>query len=270
MTKLLRLLTLSMLILVCGGINAQTTITFDSKTDKASSDKAGAVSLTKDAVTINAEEGILGNGKEYRFYKGKKVTLTTTKDQILSVEFTCTASDKAKYGPGCFTAASGEYCFSGKVGTWTGEASSVVFTATDNQVRATKIVVTIGKADPTAVKEPTITGNATFETSTTVTITGPDGADIYYTTDDSTPTTSSQKYTAPFSLTESTTVNAIAVKGGKSSTVASKDFSKITCTDATLEEVVGWTADKTYVKLALNNAKVIYADGNTVHLRENG
>ena len=259
MTKLLRLLTLSMLILVCGGINAQTTITFDSKTDKASSDKAGAVSLTKDAVTINAEEGILGNGKEYRFYKGKKVTLTTTKDQILSVEFTCTASDKAKYGPGCFTAASGEYSFSGKVGTWTGAASSVIFTATGNQVRATKIVVTIGKADPTAVKEPTITGNATFETSTTVTITGPEGADIYYTTDDSTPTTSSQKYTAPFSLTES-----------KSSTVASKDFNKITCTDATLEEVVGWTADKTYVKLALNNAKVIYADGNTVHLRENG
>lgn len=268
MTKLLRLLTLTMLILVCGGINAQTTITFDSKTDKASSAQSGAVSLTKDAVTINAEEGILGNGKEYRFYKGKKVTLTTTKDQILSVEFTCTALGKEKYGPGCFTAASGEYNFSGKVGTWTGAASSVVFTATGNQVRATKIVVTIGKADPTAVKEPTITGNATFETSTTVTITGPEGADIYYTTDDSTPTTSSQKYTAPFSLTESTTVNAIAVKGGKSSNVASKDFSKITCTDATLEEVVGWTADKTYVKLALNNAKVIYADGNTVHLRE--
>ena len=133
MTKLLRLLTLSMLILVCGGINAQTTITFDSKTDKASSDKAGAVSLTKDAVTINAENGILGNGKEYRFYKGKKVTLTTTKDQILSVEFTCTKSDKEQYGPGCFTAASGEYSFSGKVGTWTGEASSVVFTATDNR-----------------------------------------------------------------------------------------------------------------------------------------
>ena len=33
MTKLLRLLTLSMLILVCGGINAQTTITFDATKD---------------------------------------------------------------------------------------------------------------------------------------------------------------------------------------------------------------------------------------------
>lgn len=151
-----------------------------------------------------------------------------------------------------------------------GTYTHVGLRSNNGAVYATEISIEWEPAAPGTVAMPTITGNATFETSTTVTITGPEGADIYYTTDDSTPTTSSQKYTAPFSLTESTTVNAIAVKGGKSSTVASKDFSKITCTDATLEEVVGWTADKTYVKLALNNAKVIYADGNTVHLRENG
>lgn len=149
-----------------------------------------------------------------------------------------------------------------------GTYTHVGLRSNNGAVYATEISIEWEPAAPGTVAMPTITGNATFETSTTVTITGPEGADIYYTTDESTPTTSSQKYTAPFSLTESTTVNAIAVKGGKSSTVASKDFSKITCTDATLEEVVGWTADKTYVKLALNNAKVIYADGNTVHLRE--
>lgn len=82
MTKLLRLLTLSMLILVCGGINAQTTITFDATKDKASSDKAGAVSLTKDAVTINAENGILGNGKEYRFIKVRKLLLPLQKTRF--------------------------------------------------------------------------------------------------------------------------------------------------------------------------------------------
>lgn len=82
MTKLLRLLTLTMLILVCGGINAQTTITFDSKTDKASSAQSGAVSLTKDAVTINAEEGILGNGKEYRSIKVRKLLLPQQKTRF--------------------------------------------------------------------------------------------------------------------------------------------------------------------------------------------
>jgi hypothetical protein len=72
------------------------------------------------------------------------LTLTSTAGNIVKVEFTCTANDEEKYGPGCFTADGGSYSYSGPVGTWKGSASSVVFTASTNQVRATQVVVTLG------------------------------------------------------------------------------------------------------------------------------
>ena len=73
---------------------------------------------------------------------------------------------------------------------------------------------------------PTITGETPFEESTTVTITAEEGVTIYYTTDDTEPTTSSTLYTEPFEITETTTVKAIAVADGQSSGVATMTFTK--------------------------------------------
>ncbi len=55
------------------------------------------------------------------------------------------------------------------------------------------------------------------------------GATIYYTTDGSTPTTSSSKYTTPIALAADTTVKAYAVKESLTdSAVASKDYTIVT------------------------------------------
>ena len=80
----------------------------------------------------------------------------------------------------------------------------------------------------TGVAAPTIGGEAAFTTSTQVTMSGPDGAEIRYTTDGSTPTASSTLYTEPITVSSSVTLKAIAIKDGQSSEVTTKQFVKNT------------------------------------------
>ena len=73
---------------------------------------------------------------------------------------------------------------------------------------------------------PTISGNTTFTESTQVSLSGPDGAEIHYTTDGTVPTAESALYSEAFTLSSTTTVKAIAIKDGQSSEVASRVFTK--------------------------------------------
>lgn len=82
---------------------------------------------------------------------------------------------------------------------------------------------------------PTITGEVNFLDKTTVSITAEDGLKVYYTLDGTEPTNASTEYTAPFELTATTTVKAVAYDGDKASAVVSKTFTKtplIGCAEA--------------------------------------
>ena len=78
----------------------------------------------------------------------------------------------------------------------------------------------------TGVAAPTIGGEGAFTTSTQVTMSGPDGAEIRYTSDGSTPTASSTLYTEAITVSSSVTLKAIAIKDGQSSEVTTKQFVK--------------------------------------------
>ena len=67
---------------------------------------------------------------------------------------------------------------------------------------------------PGASDVPTISGADKFSDRTEVTITATPGAIIYYTTDGTVPTNGSQQYNAPITLTETTTIQAIAIEDG--------------------------------------------------------
>ena len=82
-----------------------------------------------------------------------------------------------------------------------------------------------GNVTPT-LSAPSFSGNTQFTESTQVTMSGPDGAEIHYTTDGTTPTAESPVYSEPLTLTATTTVKAIAIKDGVSSEVTSRLYTK--------------------------------------------
>lgn len=274
MNKILRFSLLCLLTLICGITFAQTTVTFVAGTDKGADGGTATAntSLTKGGITITIGNGMLGRTDNYRCYKSQAMTISSTVGNITKIELTCTASDEAQYGPGCFTNPTvGTYTYSGTSGTWVGDAASVALTASTNQVRMTQVVVTYTSGAATSISAPTITGTTPFVGSTDVTITGATGSTIYYTLDGTDPTASSTLTGASpltFTLSKSATVKAIAVSGKLTSTVASKDFTITTYTNATIADLNTYTADKQFINLTLTNAKVVYVDGYLVYVRE--
>ena len=83
-----------------------------------------------------------------------------------------------------------------------------------------------GGSNSESVAAPVISGETPFDESTEVSISGPDGAEIRYTTDGTAPNAESSLYSEAITLTDTTTVKAIAIKNGESSEAATKVFTK--------------------------------------------
>ena len=122
------------------------------------------------------------------------------------------------------------------------------------------------------VATPVISGETPFTESTLVTITcEEEGVSIHYTLDGSDPTINSTVYTAPFELTETTTVKAIAFNEAEDcSAIATMVFEKeeapITCATVAevlaLEDEAPFTFTGNLVVIA-QSAKYLYAQDET-------
>lgn len=151
MNKILRYSLITMFVFLCNMSFADTVVTFNPVNDKGTQagSSTGADDVEKDGVKIAVSPtGSFGNGLQYRVYKSSTMTITSTAGNITKVEITCTVDGAAKYGPGSFTAIDG-YTYSGKVGTWVGNAKSISLVAGANQVRMTEIKVTLAQGGET-------------------------------------------------------------------------------------------------------------------------
>ena len=83
-----------------------------------------------------------------------------------------------------------------------------------------------GSSNTNSVAAPVISGVNPFEETSQVSISGPEGATIYYSENGDDPDSNDTLYTQPFTIDETTTIKAIAIKDDVSSQVTTKVFTK--------------------------------------------
>lgn len=151
-----------------GGDVTFTSASFNSDTE---------TSLTKKVVTIT---GSKLTASYYQAYKNSNFTVATSAGKITKIVFTCTSSNPASG----FAPIDG-FTTDGDNGTWIGRAESVTFTASNLQVRATEIVVTVDmRADAGLAYDESANVNAVLgEAFTAPALINPNKLSVVYASD---------------------------------------------------------------------------------------
>lgn len=234
MNKFFRFSFFSLLMMFCGSLTAQNTITFGAlelENGKQYSDPFDGGDFTVKFAGGGNDGKYYTTGSAIRTYGNGTITVEA-KDEtkvITKIEFAFDGSNKPNAGDNIVSVGSYDY----GTGVWTGSEKSVVFTrpSGSGHWRVKAVTATVSASAGPTVDAPVISGETEFTDKTTVTITTTvEGGKIFYTTDGSNPAESSsaQQYSAPFTLTETTTVKAVVMDVTDAiSSVVEKSFVKM-------------------------------------------
>ena len=209
-----------------GTYNSQNTFLVSTRTGKLmTSDTLGNLYIVDEngSLTKNQRTNIIATGAATGSNATTSVT-TILNDSICTssptVTFTASGGNGSAFAAAtsgaCAAAGSNSASFATTV-TFTPTIAGIntaTLTATDSSNNNSAITVT-GAATGTLATPTFSVAAGTYTSVQQITITSASGgASIYYTTDGSTPTTSSTLYTGPITLSASKTLNAIAVEAG--------------------------------------------------------
>ena len=194
-------------------------VTFNCSTDTGNgSTERGEWTVEKNGVTLFCSDGTVYSDS-YRIYQGANLVISSTVGNIVKIEFDGVSGRPISN----LSTATGTLTTDGYNGTWVGEAASVTFAASA-QTRATEIRVYVLGDVPVEIAAPSIPASQNFEESITVEITNnAEGATVMYNTDGETWTA----YTGALTFTETTTLQAKAVKGENESSVVTATYTKV-------------------------------------------
>lgn len=178
-----------------------------------------------DSVKISKLPGTDYEYREDLDLSGGELTITYNSNDTETVSMT-----------DAWVSASGFYGANGEFPAYNSEVEvTITYTAEDGVYDPARAdgakfseTFTVTVKDLPKLDAPVITPNGgKFSKSVEVSITAQEGATIFYTIDGTDPTADSNKYTAPFTITEDTTVKAIAIKENcHDSKIASAEFTK--------------------------------------------
>ncbi len=254
MKKTLRFSILSMLLMLCG-----TAFADEVTISAADMQNPATEATTVNGITFLAEKNngstaptFNANAGDFRIYA--KGTLTVSAEQnITKMVFNISTQGKKRLAP--ITASVGaiaEQAAGDETVTWSGEATGIVLTVGDKanygsdgdskagQFDFESVTITLGEGAVVETKaaKPVITPNGgSFADQQEVTITAAAGAKIFYALNDA----AFGEYTAPFVLTETTTVKAYAydeTKDVKQSETVEATFTKQSVVTATCQDVI--------------------------------
>lgn len=179
--------------------------------------------------TITFDQGTNSNnapkyyttGSAIRVYAGNTFTVSSATNTITKIEISFASGE----GSNAIIPNVGTYA----TGTWQGSASSVIFTidGTSGHRRLSGIKVTYSsgsEAPSVAAPSFSVAGDTYYEPISVELSCATEGADIYYTTNGDTPDANSTKYTVAITISETTTLKAIAFKDDVYSAVASATY----------------------------------------------
>jgi len=145
---------------------------------------------------------------------------------------------------------------------------TITCAGTKGHARLQKVVVTYTPTGEASVKAPTFSlESGDYDEAQTVTIScATSGAKIYYTTDGTTPTSSSTEYTGPITISTTTTLKAIAYVGDEKSSIASATYTILEILESIAEVKELSSGDKFTLKLT--DAQVLYVNGTDSYIKD--